>query len=149
MTDVRATEARGSIRFGWVALLVGAASGVVLETLHGFKVGPYLDDPLARLLLTLAHVHAVGLALVVLVYAVAGAPLVASRWPGRLLRVAAVLVPAGFAMGAFAHPEGDPNVAILLVPLGAAALVVGLALMVRAAFQSAPSETHGAKPMDR
>jgi len=134
--SIEADEVRASLRFGWLWLLVGAAGGVVLETLHGFKVGPYLDDALARLLLTLAHAHAVGLALVVLVYAAAGAPLLERRWPGHLLRAAAVLIPLGFGLGAIGHPEGDPSLPILLVPLGAVLLLVGLGAIVRAAFRT-------------
>lgn len=132
--DIERSETRASLRFGWLWLLVGASTGVVLETLHGFKVGPYLDDELTRLLLTLAHAHAVGLALVVLVYAVAGVPLMSRRWPGHLLRASAVLVPLGFALGAIGHPEGDPSLPILLVPLGAVLLLVGVAAIVQAAF---------------
>ncbi len=133
---VEQAEVRASLRFGWLWLLVGATGGVVLEALHGFKVGPYLDDALTRLLLTLAHAHAVGLALVVLVYAAAGAPLMTRRWPGHLLRASALLVPAGFGLGAIAHPEGDPSLPILLVPIGAVLLLVALGAIVRAAFRS-------------
>ena len=134
--DLETRETHLSLRFGWTWLLVGATAGTILEALHGFKVGPYLDDALTRLLLTLAHAHAVGLALVVLVYASAGVPLVRSRWPGHLLRGAAVSIPAGFALGAIAHPEGDPSLGILLVPLGALALLAGLGALARASFTS-------------
>ncbi len=134
--EVERAELRASLRFGWTWLLLGATAGVVLETLHGFKVGPYLDDSLTRLLLTLAHAHAVGLALVVLVYAVAGAPLVSRRWPGHALRAAALLIPLGFGFGAIGHPEGDPSLPILLVPIGAVLLLVGLGAVAKAAFRS-------------
>ena len=129
-------ETRASLRFGWSLLFVGALGGVLLETLHGFKAAPYLDDHLTRLLLTLSHAHAVGLALVVLAHAAVGAPLLTRRWPGHALRISAVLVPLGFALGAIAHPEGDPNVAILLVPLGAVFLLAGLGGITRAAFRA-------------
>jgi hypothetical protein len=46
-----------------------------------------------------------------------------------------VLVPLGFFGGAFGHPEGDPSVAVLLVPLGALALVVGLGRTAQAAWR--------------
>ncbi|MBO6938716.1 MAG: hypothetical protein JJ863_27355 [Deltaproteobacteria bacterium] len=134
--DIEQREVRASLRLGWSWLLLGACAGVVLETLHGFKIGPYLDDELTRLLLTLAHAHAVGLALVVLVYAVAGAPLMARRWPGHLLRASSLLVPLGFGLGAIGHPEGDPSLPILLVPVGALLLLVGLTAIAHAAFRS-------------
>ena len=121
------TEEHAALRWGWLLLCVGALGGVVLESLHAFKSAVYLDDSLTRLLLTLAHAHAVGLALVVLAYAVAGAPWVASlRWPGRAIRFASASIPLGFALGAVGHPEGDPSWPIVLVPIGALALVAGL-----------------------
>lgn len=125
--------ARASARFGWTALFVAAAGGIVLEALHGLKVGAYLDDALTRLLLTLAHAHLAGLGLVVLAHA-AHAPLDAGA--GRWLRAAGVLMPLGFALGAIAHPEGDPSWPIVMVPLGALALLVGVGRMARAAWAS-------------
>ncbi len=35
-------------------------------------------------------------------------------------------IPLGFALGAVAHPEGDPGIGIALVPLGAATLLYAL-----------------------
>lgn len=136
-------EARRSRRFGWTSLAVWATAGVGLETAHGFKLAVYLDDEVARLLLRLAHAHGVGLSLVVLVYSVAGAPLLAStsdggRRVGAALRVAAVGLPAGFLAGAIGHPEGDPSVGVLLVPLAALALLWALARLAIAAFRSPP-----------
>jgi hypothetical protein len=134
-------EVRRARRFGWTALLLWAVGGLLLETAHGLKLAPYLDDELTRLLLTLAHAHGVGLALVVLVYGAAGVPMLATREDGgraigRLLRVAAVLVPLGFGLGAVAHPEGDPSVAIVLVPIGALVLLVALARLAWAAWRA-------------
>lgn len=127
--DRRVNDARrASARFGWSALFVAALSGLGLEAAHGFKLAPYLDDALTRLLLTLAHAHLAGLALVVLAH---GAYAALDPGAGRWLRAAAVLMPAGFALGAIAHPEGDPSWPIVLVPLGALALLVGLGRMVR------------------
>jgi hypothetical protein len=42
-----------------------ATFGLVLEAMHGFKVAGYLDDAWTRELLTLAHAHGVGLAILV------------------------------------------------------------------------------------
>ncbi len=59
------------LRFGWAALLAFLALGLVLEALHGFKVGWYLDvaSSTRRLLFTLAHAHGTLLALVNIAYA--------------------------------------------------------------------------------
>src|SRR5262249_48615315 len=66
--DRRMTEPLRAARFGWTSLLAWAATGLALETAHGLKLAAYLDDALVRLLLTLAHAHGVGLALVVLAH---------------------------------------------------------------------------------
>ena len=85
------------------------------------------------MLLTLAHAHAGGLALVVLAHAHVGSdPRPAT---GRLLRVGAALVPIGFALGAVAHPESDPSIGVVLAPLGAVLVLVALARLARAAWR--------------
>lgn len=120
-------------RFGWTALLVWACLGVALETAHAFKLASYLDDALTRLLLTLAHAHGVGLALVVLLFA-ATVP-EPPHWVRRALRFAAIAMPLGFAFGAVGHPEGDPSIGIVLAPLGALALIAALAGVVARAWR--------------
>ena len=128
------------LRFGWWSLLLFLTLGLVLEAMHGFKVGWYLDveNEVRRLMFTLAHAHGVLLALVHLGWAatlhvsrpIGRAPVLASRG----LVAASVLLPIGFLLGAFGTHGGDPGVGIGLVPLGAAALfaaVLGAALSVR------------------
>lgn len=122
----RAGRAR---RFGWWSLSGWATFGLVLEAMHGFKVAEYLDDALTRELLTLAHAHGIGLAIIMLVWGEAGAPLFAGRSDGAAgaaLRLGALAMPLGFALGAIGHPEGDPSPAIALVPVGALAVVYAL-----------------------
>lgn len=137
MTDIttaRRAAAHRHLRFGWAALLVFAALGLALESLHGFKVGWYLDltNATRRHMLTLAHVHGTLLAVVNLIWAVAGAP--RSREPGRLasassaLRAATVLLPAGFLCGGLWIHGGDPGLGIVLVPVGALAFLVAVSL---------------------
>jgi len=60
-----------NLRFGWWSLLVFLSLGGVLETLHGFKVGWYVDvgNEMRRLMFTLAHAHGTALALVNIVAA--------------------------------------------------------------------------------
>src|SRR5215471_12678578 len=47
------------LRFGWWSLLVFLTLGILLEGLHGFKVGWYLSESNStrRLMFTLAHAH--------------------------------------------------------------------------------------------
>ena len=58
------------LRFGWWALLVFLSLGAVLEGMHGFKVGWYLDvsNETRRLLFTLGHAHGVLLAVLNVVF---------------------------------------------------------------------------------
>ncbi|PYL06334.1 MAG: hypothetical protein DME34_09145, partial [Verrucomicrobia bacterium] len=55
-----------NLRFGWWSLLVFLMIGAGLETLHGFKIGWYVDvgNETRRLMFTLAHAHGTALALV-------------------------------------------------------------------------------------
>jgi GNAT superfamily N-acetyltransferase len=128
---------------GWLALLVFLTLGIALEALHGFKVGAYLDvDHEARRLgLRLAHAHGVLLGLVNVAFAttlpachlaVARAKLVS-----RLLGAATILLPGGFFLGGLFARAGDPGVAILVVPVGAACLFFSVGLVVKALFASA------------
>lgn len=135
---IEARRRRTCRRFGWTALLAWALFGLALEAMHGFKVGAYLDDALTRELLVLAHAHGVGLSLAVLVFGEAGAPLFGERSDGGAslaLRLGATIVPAAFALSAIAHPEGDPNFFVWLVPLGALAVIYGIARTAYAAWR--------------
>ena len=59
------------IRFGWFALLLFATLGIILETMHGFKIGWYLDvgNETRRLMWRLAHAHGGLLAIVNIAFA--------------------------------------------------------------------------------
>lgn len=103
-----------------------SAAGLVLESLHGLKIGWYLDagHETRRLMFTLGHAHGTLLALVHVAFA---ATLDALREVPRdaslALRAASIAIPAGFWCGGVVIHEADPNLAILLVPLGAFALL--------------------------
>ena len=121
---------------GWWGLLLFLTLGIVLETLHGFKVDFYLDPAHRnrRLLWTLAHAHGTLLALVNVAFAAGLTQL--GRWDERPLRLASfflidalVLLPAGFFLGGLGHTEVDPGPGILLVPVGALLLLVGVGLV--------------------
>jgi len=127
------------LRFGWSGLLVFAALGVALEALHAWKVGAYLgvDNETRRLMWTLAHAHGVGLSLVQIAYAaslrlLAAAPTLPLT--SRLFHAATVLIPLGFFLGGVNTYEADPGFGILLVPVGALALLIALASVVRTLF---------------
>src|SRR2546423_12645834 len=55
-----------NLRFGWWSLLIFLSLGGILETLHGFKIGWYVDvnNDMRRLMFTLAHAHGTAVALV-------------------------------------------------------------------------------------
>jgi hypothetical protein len=134
VTPAVEVEPRRCSRFGWTSLAAWALFGLVLETAHGFKLAIYLDDDLRHALLRLAHAHGVILALVVLAFGRASAQLYpepdAARGAGHtglLLRAGALAIPAGFGLSAIAPHEGDPGLAVVLVPAGAIFIVIGLA----------------------
>jgi hypothetical protein len=135
--------ARRHIRFGWWSLLVYATLGLILEALHGFKVRAYLDvsNDARRLTWTLAHAHGTLLALVNIVFGLmlrVAPDMSAGREPliSPMLIGAAIVMPAAFFLGGVVFFEGDPGLAILLVPVGAFLLIAALFLTARAA--SAP-----------
>ena len=126
------------LRFGWSGLLVFAVLGVALEALHAWKATAYLgvDNETRRLMWTLAHAHGVGLSIVQIAFAatlklMASAP---AALTSRLLHGGTVLIPLGFFLGGVNTYEADPGFGILLVPVGALALLGALGSMVRALF---------------
>jgi hypothetical protein len=143
-SELRERLARRHHFVGWWGLLLFLTLGIVLETLHGFKVDFYLDPAhrIRRLLWTLAHAHGTLLALVNIAFAAGLIQL--GRWEERPLRLASfflidalVLLPVGFFLGGLGHTEVDPGPGILLVPVGALLLLVGVGLVARAATRPA------------
>ncbi|MDB6126985.1 MAG: hypothetical protein JWM35_881 [Verrucomicrobia bacterium] len=124
------------LRYGWWSLLVFLSLGVVLETLHGFKVAWYLDVDveMRRLMFTLAHAHGTLLALVniaagLTLRVVPGFTL--SRAASLSLIWGAALLPVGFLLGGIIIHDGDPGLGVLLVPIGALALIFGVGSAAR------------------
>ncbi len=124
---------RRHLRFGWWSLLAFLTLGMGLEGLHGFKVGWYLDvaNEARRLTWTLAHAHGTLLALIHLAFAhVLGwrpaGGLQRRRVASGCLLGASVLLPGGFFLGGIVIYDGDPGLAILLVPVGGALLLAGV-----------------------
>ena len=124
------------LRFGWWALATYVCLGIGLETMHGFKIGWYLDvgNETRRLMFTLAHAHGTGLALVNI-----AAGLTARNVKGFEIRSsvstaliwAAILLPAGFFLGGIVIYDGDPGLGVWLVPIGALLLFYGIARIAR------------------
>ena len=127
------------LRFGWWSLFVFLLLGLTLETMHGFKIGFYLDvsNTTRRLMWTLAHAHGALLALIHIVTALvlytfpqaatAQRPVISGTLIG-----ASVLLPGGFFLGGVSFYSGDPGVGIALVPVGAVCLIVAIFQLARA-----------------
>jgi hypothetical protein len=130
--DVIMRQSDRNLRFGWWSLLVFLSLGGVLETLHGFKVGWYVDvgNEMRRLMFTLAHAHGTALALVNIVAgltarSVENFPL---RRPASFCLIwAGLLFPLGFFLGGLVTYGGDPGLGIWLVPIAALLLFYGIA----------------------
>ena len=126
------------LRFGWWSLLAFLTLGLVLEALHGFKVGGYLDvgQDTRRLMWTLAHAHGTLLALIQLAFAAAVDRLEAwaegpSKLASRLLRIAGIAMPVGFFSAGFGAEGGDPGLGIVLVAAGGLCLFLAVLLTAR------------------
>lgn len=133
--DSAAACALRHFRIGWWSLLVFLTLGIVLEALHGFKLGWFLDVGMEtrRLMWRLAHAH--GTLLSILHIAFGGMAVWVGGWrAGRrtiashCLTMAVVLMPAGFFLGGMYIYEGDPGLGIMLVPVGAVLLFVAVLL---------------------
>lgn len=151
MSDALAIQRRRTARrhhlIGWWGLLLFLSLGIALETMHGFKVGYYLDPAhkLRRLLWTLAHAHGTLLSLVHVGFALGLASF--GRWTPRRLKLASfflldalLLLPLGFFLGGIGHSEVDPSPGVLLVPVGALLLLIAVGLIACSAIGSEPDE---------
>jgi hypothetical protein len=123
------------LRFGWWTLLIFLTLGLILEGLHGLKIGFYLNvaNETRRLMWTLAHAHGTLLALVNLAFAFTVRLL--PEWSARerglasaCLRAATLLMPAGFFLGGAVIYSGDPGLGIILLPVGGLLLLVAVFL---------------------
>jgi hypothetical protein len=130
--------ARRHLRFGWSALLVFAALGLLLESLQGFKVAAYLDvsNETRRLMWRLAHAHGGLLAAINILFALTLRASPSAAFPGvqRIstgLIASTLLLPGGFFLGGVVFYSGDPGIGVLLVPIGAVLLLVSLFWIAR------------------
>ena len=139
-----ADTSRLHLKVGWWSLLLFLTLGLILETLHGFKVGFYLDvsNSTRRLMWTLAHAHGTLFSILNLLFAMsirltpdwkASSRTLASR----CLLGALVLIPLGFFLGGVFIYGGDPGLGVVLVPPGALLLFLAVLLTARASRKSA------------
>ncbi|MGB1014328.1 MAG: hypothetical protein ACPG4T_09370 [Nannocystaceae bacterium] len=126
----RSSLAHHHLRLGLWWVVVFAAAGLVLESLHGLKLELYVDvqSQTRRHMWTLAHAHGTLLGLIHLAYAALlpqldDLPASCRQRAGARLTVAAVCLPGGFFLGGLWFYAGDPGLGILLVPIGALALI--------------------------
>jgi hypothetical protein len=113
-----------NLRFGWWSLLVSLSLGGMLEILHGFKIGWYVDvgNDMRRLMFTLAHAHGTALALVNIAAGLTGRnvkDLTPRSSVSFSLIWAGILFPVGFFLGGVVTYGGDPGLGIWLVPIAA------------------------------
>jgi hypothetical protein len=125
-------------KVGWWSIAVFATLGLLLETLHAFKLGLYLDvsNDTRRLMWTLAHAHGTLLGLMHIAFAstIRAESLTARAriaTTSALLRAATTLMPTGFFLGGIRFYAGDPGIGIMLVPVGAAALIAAAVIVAR------------------
>ncbi|HMF94099.1 MAG TPA: hypothetical protein VKE96_07395 [Vicinamibacterales bacterium] len=125
------------LRVGWRALLVFATLGLILESLQGFKVAAYLDvsNETRRLMWRLAHAHGTLLGVINVLFAFtlksSSSPPPAAPRISIALVAATLLLPLGFFLGGAWFYAGDPGVGVVLVPLGAVALLAALFWIAR------------------
>lgn len=121
------------LRIGWWALGLYLLLGVLLEAFHAMKAGFYLDvgQETRRLMFRLAHTHGTLLAIVNILYALTlrAVDSAASVLASASLVVATLLMPAGFFLGGIWARGGDPGLGAALIPAGALALVLGVAVI--------------------
>jgi hypothetical protein len=142
----RMDYARRHLQLGWWSLLVFAMLGLVLESLHGFKVRLYLDvsNDTRRLMWTLAHAHGALLGAINVLFGLMlrVSPSIADARQYRVSRLligATILLPLGFFLGGVSFYAGDPGLGILLLPVGALLLLAALYLIARASART-PAE---------
>ena len=137
-------------RFGWWSLLGFLVLGIVIELLHEFNRGSYLDasNETRRMMWRLAHAHGVLLALVHVAFSltIRVLPHTATRLPrfaSPTLMAATLLLRGGFFFGGAWFHEGDPGRGIFLVPVGALLLLIAVFLTAWGTLSKGGQEGEG------
>jgi hypothetical protein len=113
---------------GWAGVALWMSIGLLLEGLLGYKAPAYLLDPQRRELFRLAHSHGVLLNVLLIAASLCGRYIAPPRFANHTLRIGSILMPLGFLVAGIWHPEGDPGLAIWIVPLGALLVIFGTIL---------------------
>lgn len=128
--SARSPLARRHLCLGLWWIVVFAAAGLVLESLHGLKLELYVDvhNQTRRHMWTLAHAHGTLLGLIHLIYAallpqLEDLPPSCRQRASARLTLAGICLPGGFFFGGLWFYAGDPGFGIILVPVGALALM--------------------------
>jgi hypothetical protein len=132
-----------NLTLGWVMLAFFLAMGMVLESFHLVKLPAYLQTHLRRELWTLAHAHGALFGVINILFGLSAKRVFPQHLHhhqrrGRaasLLRIGSLLVPLGFLFGGIGNAEGDPSLAILLVPIGGVMALIGIVSIARASGQ--------------
>jgi hypothetical protein len=134
-------------RWGWNSLLVFLTLGFLLEALHGFKAGFYLDasSETRRLMWTLAHAHGTLISLVHLAFAAylnTGIDWRRGRFElaSRFLMAGSILLPVSFFLSGLYTYDGDPGLFVYLAPFGALFLFVAVYLIAASAMAARPEK---------
>lgn len=139
----KSAEARmsGLMFQGWASIALWMTFGLLLEGFLGYKIPGYLEDVQRRELFRLAHTHGTFLGLVLIVSALCGrsGALAPPRPALAALRAGAIIMPLGFLLAGAWHPEGDPGIAIWLVPPAALLVIFGAISIALAARKKSPS----------
>lgn len=130
--------AKRHLLIGWCAILLFLSLGAILEALHGFKIGLYLDlaNATRRHMWTLAHAHGTLLGILNVIFALSVRVFCTQResWlkpASACLAGATALLPLGFLLGGVFIHAGDPGLGVLLVPFGGGLLFVAVLLTLR------------------
>jgi len=114
------------LRQGWIGVACWMTAGLLLEGLLGYKAPGYLNDPQRRELFRLAHTHGTLLSAVLILAALTCGRFGATpRLAQGCLQIGSVMMPVGFLLAGIWHPEGDPGLAIWMVPPGALLVIFG------------------------
>ena len=121
---------RRCTRIGFLLLAFSLPLGLTFEALHAMKVEVYLGSATRREMWTLAHAHGAILGILLLVFATLAPKAFAEAKDraaiAKLLVPGALLMPIGFLLGGVVNTEGDPSLAIVLVPVGGLLLILAL-----------------------
>jgi hypothetical protein len=124
----KSTDTVGAMLFqGWLGIAFWMTFGLLLEGLLGYKIPAYLSDAQRRELFQLAHAHGTLLNVVLLIAALCAKSFAVeiARLAQLALRFGSVLMPMGFLFAGISHPEGDPGIAIWIVPIAAMMVIFG------------------------